>query len=226
LDHVAASNASVLQYASRQPARKCDVVAGAVGLALSVPAIGAIILIFDEQTSPWDVIRNYVVFPPRVTLNGDNLVLVAAPFLLAFVLAWLGIRSLMRGRISTSEVVAVRSVGGLSACATLYVLWLMTGDLKGPDIPKGELATFAGVFVILLAGMGAAIVQRRKASAYFMAIYVPYLANALLCLVCFGPPSNIGTGWYVTLGVAGAIFLEIVRLCFLQRRESPSERAS
>lgn len=147
---------------------------------------------------------------PLFASPSDDLIWVAAPFLLALPLGWLGIRSIFSRRLRTAEIVAVWSCGGLSACGTVHVLWAIGADFVN-GYSAGAVATVVATGGTLLAGGTAAFARRGSVSACLIALYAPFLANALFCLVDFGPP-NVGPGWYVTLFIAIVMFLETLRI--------------
>ena len=180
-------------------------------------AVAVVFLPIALYTSPWDAVRF------RVPDNQGNWwhFLIGMPYLLAFPMAWLRLRSLFSKRLSTPAGRRfIWTIVLLSICGTILVevpFILRLGNLSRMNNWRW-LSIVCPTLGILIAS-GALLLFRRRnippTRACLVGLSAAYLANAALCLIVYGPMPGTARskfGWIVTMVIVWPMLLELLWL--------------
>lgn len=178
-------------------------IASALTLAIWLVAGVVPFLPFALSTSPLDAVLLHV---PGNQGNWWHF-LAAAPFFLAFPMAWLHLRELVGSAPSTAMGrKLIWAAGGLSVCGTILVETPFLLHLAGTSDWQRFIVLGLGFGIMLLSAV--TLFFRRRdmgaTSACRAALITAWLANASLCLVVYaGAPGSLATrsGWFVTVAI-------------------------
>ena len=189
--------------------------ASAIGLIVSLLAATVVFLPIALYTSPWDALRF------RVPGNQGNWwhFLIGMPYLLAFPMIWLRLRSLFSKQLSTpAERRFIWSIVVLSICGTIAVevpFVLRLGNLSHMNEWRW-LSIVCPTLGILIGSGALLLLQRRQilpTRACLVGLNAAYLANAAFCLIVYGPMPGTGrskSGWIVTIVIIWPMLLELL----------------
>jgi hypothetical protein len=177
-----------------------------VGFALgAVPGVMCLWLPFYWRVSPWGVFAD--VWKNGLHGSYDLLMLLAGPFFLTLPIFVWKLRLAIAQGCRLWERVAIWALGTMAALATCVfpvrgIVLMSWNDLPIYVTPLVVM----GLGIVALAWMRH--VRARAESVATLTMYVPFLANGVLCLWGFCDHPDIG--WYVTLGVCGIMLIEVV----------------
>jgi hypothetical protein len=162
-------------------------------LLVSLVAAASLFLPFTFSTSPWDVISGW-----DGSRLGNDLLLIAWPFLLGLLSAAWDVRQLIRpGGGTRLERIAV-FIPSVAAVLTTAFVW---GRAVLTDSPTTrDLLQLAGGPVILACGimlLGWLLRRGRPAHAAAVALHTGYATNAAVLLLVMASPDH--PGWWATL---------------------------
>ena len=170
---------------------------------LGIAGIAALFLPFVGNISPMDA-----------SFEEDPFWKLALPFFLSMPVLAASIRWIVSGSLSRPERNVAYTIGLAIACVTLSIYW--SGDwFDELGSVKGWITTFNPIAVLLL---GVYLLFRKSHAnriRHFrpvMALQVPYLANALFCLIGFGTDDwfALQAGAYCVLLTVVAYLLQII----------------
>jgi hypothetical protein len=198
----------------------------ATTLVISLVAGATAFLPIALYTSPFDAVLLNV---PHNEGNWWHF-LVGAPFLLAFPMIWLRLRSLFSEAPSTRTarrliwIVVALSIFGTLLVAMPFVLRL--GNLAQMNEWR-RLAILGPTFGIVIASGTLLWLRRRDippTRACIVGLTTAYVANAALCLTVYGPMRETlssSLGWTVTAVIVWPMLLELVWI-FARSFRSPT----
>lgn len=217
--------------ANQQAEASCPAWVDAVFLIIWIAAAAVTFIPFALDTSPW----NALTF--NVPGNQGNWwhFLVAVPFLLAYPMIWLRLRSLFSAKhLSATGHRFLWAAAGVSSLGTLLVETPFLLHLAGTSEWQ-RLAVLSLGFGIAVVSAAVLFLQHQHiapANASLAALNAAYLCNAALCLVVYaGEPGDLWSksGWFVTFVIFWPIAFELTWIfiqAFRNRRDQITPRAA
>ena len=182
----------------------------AASLLLASAAAVAAFLPFSANTSAWNAVTLRV---PGDQGNWWHFI-AGAPFFLAFVMAWLSMRSLRSLTLSTTQRRILWGLTAISLVGTLLVevpVLFRMGNLAQMGLRRQLTLVLPGLAVLAICTT--VLVSRRKtiaaANAILLGLCAAYLANAAFCLAMYAPYAP-QSGWYATMALIWLFALQVL----------------
>ncbi len=166
---------------------------------------------FAQSTSPLDAVLFHV---PGGQGNWWHF-LAGLPFFLAFPLLWLSTQSLDNSKEASAGLQLLVGIAAASGVGTILVEVPFLLHLAGTSAWQSFSVLSLGLGTLLVSAV--VLVRRRRSipplTRCIASLIAAFLANASLCLVVYASEpgaASTRSGWFITLGLAGPMALELL----------------